>query len=53
MEAEEDSEKRITEVDFEKLPLNYHNESSTDTKIGNITVHTHQEINKVGTVFYM
>lgn len=46
MEAEEEGSKRI-EVDFEKLPANYHNESDTDTKIGNKTIHSHQEINKV------
>ncbi|XP_062974837.1 dickkopf-related protein 3 [Elgaria multicarinata webbii] len=46
MEAEEEGSKRITEVDFEQLPANYHNESYTDTKIGNKTVHIHQEINK-------
>nr|XP_034974925.1 dickkopf-related protein 3 isoform X1 [Zootoca vivipara] len=45
MEAEEEGSKRI-EVDFEKLPANYHNESDTDTKIGNKTIHSHQEINK-------
>ncbi|XP_061466406.1 dickkopf-related protein 3 isoform X2 [Rhineura floridana] len=46
MEAEEEGSKRIIGVDFEKLPANYHNESYTDTKIGNKTIHGHQEINK-------
>ncbi|XP_042301219.1 dickkopf-related protein 3 [Sceloporus undulatus] len=45
MEAEEEDTKRLT-VDFEKLPANYHNESHTDTRIGNKTIHTHQEIDK-------
>uniref|UniRef100_A0A8D0C4J5 Dickkopf-related protein 3 n=1 Tax=Salvator merianae TaxID=96440 RepID=A0A8D0C4J5_SALMN len=46
MEAEEEGMRRVSGVDFQKLPANYHNESHTDTKIGNKTVHTHQEINK-------
>ncbi|KAF7245615.1 Dickkopf-related protein 3, partial [Varanus komodoensis] len=46
MEAEEEGSKRITGIDFEKLPANYHNESYTETKIGNKTIHSHQEINK-------
>uniref|UniRef100_A0A8D0L2D1 Dickkopf-related protein 3 n=1 Tax=Sphenodon punctatus TaxID=8508 RepID=A0A8D0L2D1_SPHPU len=57
MEAEEESAKKPSEVDFEKLPPNYHNESNTDTKIGNKTIHTHQEIhkatdNKTGSTVY-
>lgn len=50
MEAEEGGSKQVT-VDFDQLPPNYHNESYTDTKIGNKTVHIHQEINKVGVTF--
>lgn len=45
MEAEEGF-KRIDGIDFEKLPPNYHNESHTDRKVGNETIHTYQEINK-------
>ncbi|XP_060118109.1 dickkopf-related protein 3 [Heteronotia binoei] len=45
MEAEEGGSKEIT-VDFDQLPPNYYNESYTDTKIGNKTVHIHQEISK-------
>ncbi|XP_053882706.1 dickkopf-related protein 3 isoform X1 [Malaclemys terrapin pileata] len=47
MEAEEEGAKNPSEVDFENLPPSYHNESNTDTKIGNKTIHTHQEIDKV------
>uniref|UniRef100_A0A8C3HTZ2 Dickkopf-related protein 3 n=1 Tax=Chrysemys picta bellii TaxID=8478 RepID=A0A8C3HTZ2_CHRPI len=46
MEAEEEGAKNPSEVDFENLPPSYHNESNTDTKIGNKTIHTHQEIDK-------
>lgn len=46
MEAEEEGSKKIMGIDFRKLPANYHNESNTDTKIGNKTIHRHQEINK-------
>ncbi|XP_053142417.1 dickkopf-related protein 3 [Hemicordylus capensis] len=46
MEAEEEGSKRIAGNDFKNLPPNYHNESSTDKKIGNKTIHTHLEINK-------
>nr|XP_056707287.1 dickkopf-related protein 3 [Euleptes europaea] len=46
MEAEEGGSRQETGVDFDQLPPNYHNESYTDTKIGNKTLHTHQEINK-------
>ncbi|XP_015277114.1 PREDICTED: dickkopf-related protein 3 [Gekko japonicus] len=45
MEAEEGDSKQVT-VDFDQLPPNYHNESDTDTKLGNKTVHIHQEISK-------
>lgn len=47
MEAEEEGAKKLSEVSFEELPPNYHNESNTDTRVGNRTVHTHQEIDKV------
>uniref|UniRef100_K7FZM3 Dickkopf-related protein 3 n=1 Tax=Pelodiscus sinensis TaxID=13735 RepID=K7FZM3_PELSI len=46
MEAEE-GVKNPSEPDFENLPPSYHNESNTDTKTGNKTIHTHQEIDKV------
>ncbi|XP_072841867.2 dickkopf-related protein 3 [Pogona vitticeps] len=46
MEAEEEGVRRLTGVDFEKLPANYHNETSIDTKSGNKTIHSHQEIDK-------
>ncbi|XP_058698816.1 dickkopf-related protein 3 [Poecile atricapillus] len=47
MEAEEEGAKKLSEVRFEDLPPNYHNESSTETRVGNRTVQTHQEIDKV------
>lgn len=47
MEAEEEEAKNPSEVDFENLPPSYHNESNTDTRMGNKTIHTHQEIDKV------
>lgn len=47
MEAEEEGAKKLSEVNFEDLPPNYHNESHTETRIGNKTVQTHQEIDKV------
>lgn len=47
MEAEEEGAKKLLEVSFEDLPPNYHNESSTETRVGNRTVQTHQEIDKV------
>ncbi|XP_009894805.1 dickkopf-related protein 3 [Dryobates pubescens] len=47
MEAEEEGAKKLSEVNFENLPPNYHNESNTETRIGNKTVQTHQEIDKV------
>ncbi|XP_029438548.1 dickkopf-related protein 3 isoform X2 [Rhinatrema bivittatum] len=57
MEAEESAAKKIADVNFEKLPPTYHNESNTETKIGNKTIHTHQEIdkltdNKTGSTIY-
>ncbi|XP_058016130.1 dickkopf-related protein 3 [Ahaetulla prasina] len=47
MEAEEEGSKKIMGIEFQKLPANYHNESYTDTKVGNKTIHRHQEIDKV------
>lgn len=47
MEAEEEGAKKLSEVTFEDLPPNYHNESNTETRVGNRTVQTHQEIDKV------
>ncbi|XP_074855014.1 dickkopf-related protein 3 isoform X2 [Carettochelys insculpta] len=47
MEAEEEGIKNPSEVVFENLLPSYHNESNTETKIGNKTIHTHQEIDKV------
>lgn len=47
MEAEEEGAKKLSEVSFESLPPNYHNESNTETRVGNRTVQTHQEIDKV------
>ncbi|NWV11542.1 DKK3 protein, partial [Ptilonorhynchus violaceus] len=47
MEAEEEGAKKLSEVNFENLPPNYHNESNTETRVGNRTVQTHQEIDKV------
>ncbi|XP_026520623.1 dickkopf-related protein 3 [Notechis scutatus] len=47
MEAEEGGSKKIMGIEFQKLPANYHNESYTDTKVGNKTIHRHQEIDKV------
>ncbi|OXB80543.1 UNVERIFIED_CONTAM: hypothetical protein H355_016333 [Colinus virginianus] len=47
MEAEEEGAKKLSEVNFENLPPTYHNETNTETRIGNKTVQTHQEIDKV------
>ncbi|XP_030056837.1 dickkopf-related protein 3 isoform X2 [Microcaecilia unicolor] len=44
---EENAARKMADVDFENLPPSYHNESNTETKIGNKTIHTHQEINKL------
>lgn len=52
MEAEEEGAKKLLEVNFENLPPNYHNESNTETRIGNKTVQTHQEIDKVWEKMY-
>lgn len=53
MEAEEEGAKKLSEVSFEDLPPNYHNESNTETRVGNRTVQTHQEIDKVWENLYM
>lgn len=47
MEAEEEGSKKVSEDDFENLPPSYHNESNTETRIGNKTIQIHQEIDKV------
>ncbi|CAH2325586.1 dickkopf-related 3 [Pelobates cultripes] len=57
MEAEDLSAARLPIVNMKDLPPNYHNESITDTKIGNKTVHTEQQIlkatdNQTGSTFY-
>ncbi|XP_069479742.1 dickkopf-related protein 3 [Ambystoma mexicanum] len=46
VEAESPEEAR-PDVDLEKLPPNYHNESSVEAKAGNKTILTLQEIDKV------
>ncbi|KAM4617186.1 dickkopf-related protein 3 isoform 2-T2 [Discoglossus pictus] len=46
MEAEDVSSRRVPSLVPEDLPLNYHNASITETKIGNKTIETQQEIVK-------
>ncbi|MBN3291575.1 DKK3 protein, partial [Polypterus senegalus] len=46
-QMDEEVAERRSGLHLEDLPPNYHNESTTDTKIGNFSVHTIEKIDKV------